>query len=172
MRVWFAAAIGLLELCEVDPSLPLDPELFVASQPLCSPFADPWTELTGAESARRYVERVTAIVRSLREELNGEVRLAERRIAAGQFISRVLGATSGRISPLARYIVAVRASRERLMLRFLEEARIQHFGCPLYRPACAELISASDYPLGEGDTGWTCPSNNRGSRFRVKAQWN
>lgn len=149
-RVWAVAAAHLIEANACDPSLPVDPELFVASQWIKSPIADPWTQLTGPESVRRYRERINAIVRSLHDELADEVRVAERRIKAGQTVSQVLSAKSGRISPLGRYVVAVRASRERLSRRFLEAARTQHRACPLYRQACLGLIAADCYPVMEG----------------------
>ena len=62
--------------------VPLDAELFVASQPIAVPFADPWSELTQPESARRYRSTLRRIVRRLRGELKREVGRAERLIAA------------------------------------------------------------------------------------------
>ena len=60
-RVWAVAAQRLWAAHAVDPmKFPLDPELFVASQRITAPFADPWSELTQAESARRYRSTVPA----------------------------------------------------------------------------------------------------------------
>ena len=54
-RVWYTAALRLWESHTGDPvRVPLDPELFVASQPISAPFSDPWSELAHPESARRY----------------------------------------------------------------------------------------------------------------------
>lgn len=172
VRVWGAAASRLIQATESDSSLPVDPELFVASQSLGSSFPDPWSELTGPESARRFLDRVELIVRGLRKELTEEVCVAEKRVAAGQTISKVLGSRSSRISPLARYIVAYRGSRERLRLRFLEDAQSQHRSCPLYRLASTCLIPLEDYPVPEGREGLSSPSIKKGSVSRAKAIWN
>ena len=134
----------------MDACIPIDPELYVASQGMNSLMTDPWTGLTSAESVRRYKDRVDVIVRGLRDELTEEVRVAERRILAGQSVCQVLTSKSGRISVLGRYIVAVRASRERLARRFLEGAVEQHRACPLYRQAAAGLIPSTAYPIAEG----------------------
>ena len=73
-RVWNAAAERLWAAHAAAPgSVPLDAELFVASQPVGVPFPDPWSELTGPESARRYQLTVRRIVRRLRGELKHEV---------------------------------------------------------------------------------------------------
>jgi len=154
-RVWAVAVARLLEANHDDPALPVDPELYVASQVLSFPIADPWTELTGTESVRRYRDRINTIVRGLHAELSGEVRIAERRITAGQTVAQVLGAKTGRISPLGRYVVAIRASRERLAKKFLEAARKQIEACPLYREAFLGLISAADFPVPEEPAGST-----------------
>ena len=54
-RVWHAAALRLWEAHADDPEcVPLDAELFVASQPISVPLPDPWTELTHHDSAKRY----------------------------------------------------------------------------------------------------------------------
>ena len=53
-RVWHAAAQRLWEAHAVDPlRIPLDAELFVASQPISALLVDPWTELAHPESGRR-----------------------------------------------------------------------------------------------------------------------
>lgn len=60
-----------------DPSIPTDPELFVASQPLSGPYVDPWTILAQAEAGRRYRKNVTRIIRRLRRQLKQEIRRTE-----------------------------------------------------------------------------------------------
>ena len=45
-RVWSAAALRLVNAQREAPWLPLDPELFVAAQPLNQPFVNPWCALT------------------------------------------------------------------------------------------------------------------------------
>jgi hypothetical protein len=148
-RVWSVAAAVLLQVHESDPSVPPDPELFVASQPLRSPYSDPWVDLTRPESARYYRRRVRAIVRALRNELAGEVRHAEERIGAGQAIGQVLGAKNRKLSALGKFIVAHRAGRRVLAERFANEALEQHQACPLYRQACRELLPQGAYPAAE-----------------------
>ncbi len=83
-RVWGTAAAILYQVHLDDAMVPLDPELFVASQPGHPSFADPWSELTQAASADRYRDSVRLIIRSLRHELRCEVRLAERRVRRGR----------------------------------------------------------------------------------------
>jgi hypothetical protein len=146
-RVWAVAATTLLQAHQDDPSLPLDPELFVAAQPTDSPFADPWGELTRAESVRAYRKRVRQIVRGLHDELAGEILHAERQIESGQSVGKVLLSRSRRLSPLGRYIVAHRAGRAALAKRFLHGAAEQHRACPLYRQASSGLLPAGCYPV-------------------------
>jgi hypothetical protein len=132
-----------------DPArMPLDPELFVASQPISVPFADPWTELAHPGSARRYRSAVRRIVRALRAELKREVRKAEHLIGQGFAIEDVVRRTQRRLSPLARYIVARRAGRKDLADRHAAAAAHQHRSCPLYRIASLALLPAELYPEG------------------------
>lgn len=145
-RVATVAANSLLGACQDDPSIPLDPELFVAAQPLDSMFPDAWSELTGPSAIDTYRLRVREIVEVLRDELSGEVASAEAQIDSGQAIGRVLSSKSHRFSPLARYIVAQRAGRRALADRFLIDALDQHRSCPLYRQACTGLLDPEEYP--------------------------
>ncbi|MFI5454784.1 MAG: hypothetical protein ACHRXM_04975 [Isosphaerales bacterium] len=146
-RVWFAAALRLWGVHAQDPlRIPLDAELFVASQPISTAFADPWTELAEPEAARRYRSRVRRIVRRLGSELRREVRRAERLIQRGHEMSAVLSVQDGRFSPLGCFIVAQRAGLADLADRFAAAAAAQHRSCPLYRSASLALIPADFYP--------------------------
>jgi hypothetical protein len=151
-QVWTTAAVTLLQLNQGDPLLPVDPELYVASQPIEPTFSDPWAELTQPSACYRYRDRVRKIIRGLREELRGEVRWAERRIQRGAAIEEVL--TSGRcaLSPLGCFITAQRAGRHDLVERFRTAAAAQHQSCPLYRQACLRLLPAETYPVLESPT--------------------
>ena len=73
-RLWELAARALAEAHRKDRWLPIDPELFVAAQPPCSPLGDPWQHLVPAHAIRRYRQRVVLMVRNLRRELLGELR--------------------------------------------------------------------------------------------------
>src|SRR6516165_10772419 len=99
-RVWAAAALCLWQAHVDDPSLPLDSELFVASQPITGSLGDPWVELTQVEAARRYRMQVRRIVRRLRRELWREVRRAERLMADGGRLVLSSLSMDPRISPL------------------------------------------------------------------------
>ena len=79
-RVWAAAAMCLWQAHADDPTLPLDSELFVASQSITGSLGDPWSELTQPDAGRRYRSQVRRIVERLRAELSREVQLAERRM--------------------------------------------------------------------------------------------
>lgn len=151
-RVWTAAATALLNIHGKHPAVPVDPELFVAAQPADATYPDPWLELTQADAVRRYLRRVRSIVRRLRTELAGEVRLAEGRIGAGEAIGKVLSVSNRRLSALGRFIVAQRAGRVALASRFVDDAVIQHWACPLYRQACADLLSDGSYPVPDAAT--------------------
>ena len=145
-RLWSAAAERLWAVHAASPAvIPLDAELFVASQPIAAPFTDPWSELTEPDAARRYRSQIRRIVRRLRVELKREVFRAETSIACGREIQPVLNA-AGRISPLACFIVAKRAGRDDLASHFAAGAVAQHRACPLYRIASLTLLPSHLYP--------------------------
>jgi hypothetical protein len=145
-RVWNAAAERLWEAHAADPAaVPLDPELFVASQPIAVPFANPWSELAEAEAGRRYRSTLRRIIRRLRGELKHEVGRAERLIRRGREICEVLKA-EGRISALGCFIVAVRAGRDDLATCFAAAAAAQHRACPLCQQASLALLPTDLYP--------------------------
>jgi hypothetical protein len=146
-RVWFAAAVRLWEAHAEDSlAFPLDPELFVAAQPISGPFSDPWSELAEPAAARRYRTLLRRIVRKLRAELRREVRFAERLIERGREIKTVLSADNGRLSPLGCFIVACRAGRADLAARFAALATAQHRSCTLYQLASLSFLPADSYP--------------------------
>ncbi len=146
-RVWLAAAERLWSAHAADPAgVPLDAELFVASQPIAAPFANPWSELAQPEAARRYRSQLRRIVGRLRSELKREVRRAERSIRRGTAICEVLQA-DGRISPLGCLIVAMRAGRPDVADDFTDAAAAQHYSCPLYQRASLELLPSDLYPV-------------------------
>ena len=125
---------------------PLDPELFVASQPIAAPLSDPWTELAHPESARRYRSAVRRIVRRLKAELKRELVAAERCIHKGCELGNVLARENRRLSSLGAYILAQRAGRIDLAEHFASAAAAQHRSCPLYRAASLAFIPAEFYP--------------------------
>jgi hypothetical protein len=146
-RVWYTASLRLWEAHASDPvQIPLDPELFVASQPISTPLSAPWTELAHPQSGRRYRTAVRRIVRQLRVELKRELMAAGRSIREGQEIETVLGHKNRRLSSLGAYILARRAGRHDLAERFAAGAAAQHRSCPLYRTASLAFIPAEFYP--------------------------
>jgi hypothetical protein len=146
-RLWSSAAERLWAAHAANPAgIPLDAELFVASQPIAVPFADPWSELTPQDAARRYRSQLRRIVRRLRAELKREVTRAETLIGRGREIDDVLKA-DGRISALACFIVAVRAGRADLAVGFSGAVAAQHRACPLYRRASLALLPGELYPV-------------------------
>jgi len=145
-RVWEVAAVNLIEIREADPTVPLDPELYVAAQPTPEFEPDPWREVTGADAANRYIRQVRAIVKSLRMELMAEIDRAERLVENGEELAKVIDKKSARLSPLARIIVAHRAGRPELAAAYRDAAAGQHLGCPLYREACRTLLAPDAYP--------------------------
>jgi hypothetical protein len=151
-RVWSTAAAILVQLHQEDPTLPIDPELYVAAQPVSAPdtdFDDPWVGLAQPAAAQRYRKRVRGMIRGLRAELRAEVRYAERRISQGEAIEKVLSTRHHRLSPLGCYIVAVRADRFDLGERFRRAAVAQHRSCPLYRVASLQWLVPELYPARE-----------------------
>ncbi len=149
-RVWQEAAFQLWRIHASDPAMiPLDPELYVASQPRDEGFRDPWSELACPAAARRFRGQVRRIVRSLSRELRLEVKRAERLCTAKDAEERLSG--DERFSPLGCYIAAVRRDLPELAARFAAPARCQHDSCPLYRIAAATLIPGELYPIELGD---------------------
>lgn len=145
-RVWAAAAVNLWRANQEIPEVPIDPELFVASQPIHETYSDPWTDLTQVEAARRYTRQVQRIIRLLQAELARELARAERLIAKGIELSRVVSARKSRLSALGCYIVVSRAGRSDLVALFHDKALEQHRSCPLYRVACSAFLPEDCYP--------------------------
>lgn len=149
MRVWTASAQLLAQLHGDDPAIPLDPELFVASQALTPGFGDAWGDLTSAAAGESYRTRVRGIVRQLERELTREIRYAERLIAKGRPIREVLRNVDARLSSLGCYLVAARAGRLDLAVEFEAGVFLQHRSCPLYRSACLAFLPADHYPVAD-----------------------
>lgn len=143
---WAAAAAGLLMMHRAAPTVPIDPEMFVAVQPSRA-WSDPWADLAEGPAFRRYRRHVRAVVAQLREEIRGEVRAAERRLRRGASLEAVLSDLGGALSPLGRYAVALRAGDDGLAERHRPEAERQHRSCPLYRQACRAILPDDAYPL-------------------------
>jgi hypothetical protein len=148
-RVWAAAAMCLWQAHVDDPVLPLDSELFVASQPIGGSLGDPWVELTQVEAARRYRSQVRRIVQRLRAELKREVRRAERRIRESTRFTLVTLYQDRRLSPLGCYIAAHRIGRDDLARRLASPAAEQHRSCPLYQLACLTMLPPDLYPVAD-----------------------
>src|SRR4051812_25411357 len=91
-RLWSAAATRLWQGHREDRRIPLDPELFIASQPLAESFVDPWLVLAHRDAGRRYKKRVRSIIRQLKDELRREIRRAETQVLAGKQLATVLRA--------------------------------------------------------------------------------
>ncbi|MDG3006683.1 hypothetical protein [Paludisphaera mucosa] len=144
--MWSAAAMILWQCRMDDPEVPVDPELYVASQRVDRDAPDPWADVASPQAAERYRKRIQRIVRQLRSELNHEIRLAEGMILRGRPLGDVLGSRNSRISPLSRYIVAQRALRRDLADHWSRGAAAQHQSCPLYRNASLSFLSADEYP--------------------------
>ncbi len=152
-RVWSMAATVLWESQSRDPAIPLDPELFVASQPLDGAFADPWSILAHPDAGQRYKHNVRRIIRRLRNELRREVQLVEDLLRQGCALRTIIQSQNARLSPLGLYIAAHRAARPDLARRLSRNAMEQHDCCPLYRSACLPLLPAELYPMEASDCG-------------------
>lgn len=148
-RLWEVVARALFEAHRAAPWLPLDPELFVASQPTTASPSDPWAHMEPGRAVRRYRRRIRRIARGLRRELVDEVRLAGALMGRGRSLEWVLDSPRRDLSPLGRYIVAYRHGRPDLAEGFRRQAQDQHAGCPLYRLACRRLLPESAYPVVE-----------------------
>lgn len=145
-RVWETAAGGLCLLNRNDPSYPIDPELFVACQPLSGIWPDPWSDLAPPASLRRYQRAIRQIVRRLHSELRKELRKAEKQLIRGVSIDRLLDDRAPTLSPLGSYVLAHQAGRDDLIVKFRHDAERQHLACPLYRQACLTLLPDGLYP--------------------------
>jgi hypothetical protein len=138
----------LWQVHEDNGKIPLDAELFVASQPPSDGPIDPWQSLADPEAGRRYTQRVRKIVRLLRKELRSEIRRVEREVLAGASLCRVVGDNNPRFSPLGLFIAAYRLGRPDVADRLRSRAVLQHQRCPLYRWAASPLLSPEFYPNG------------------------
>lgn len=145
-RAWTAAALVLLQIHDEHPEVPMDPELFVASQALDTSVVDVWRDLASPAAGEAYLRRVTEIVCLLEHELRREIERAERLARSGRPLRKVLCGSDSKLSPLGRYIVARRAGRATLAVTFLGDVRAQHRSCPLYRSACLAFLPADQYP--------------------------
>ncbi len=150
--VWVAAATRLLEAGEDDRNLPVDPELFVATQKVGRSRLDPWTELTQPRSLKNYLGAIRRIVAQLRGELRDEFRRGESRLLRGESLDQILASNDARISPLSGYILAHKAGRLDLALLARPAAENQDRACPLYRIACREMLPAHLYPTSVGSS--------------------
>ncbi len=148
-RVWTAAALRLWQAHVDDPRLPLDCELYVASQVIGESLSDPWTELAQPAAARRFRAQVFRIVRRLRRRAlaGGSAGRAGDR-GNGKIGLMALPVTN-RISPLGYYIAAQRAGMPGLAERFAAAAAEQHRSCPLYQFASIPFLSPDLYPAEE-----------------------
>lgn len=153
-RVWGTAASSLVGAHRKDEWLPLDPELFVASQPRDDGGSDPWELLTSSIAIRHYRAHVLRIIRGLRRELRSEFRKVERRMVRGESVDQILAEDCRSLSALGRMIAAHRAGRPDLVDKARPAARDQHWACPLYRVACEGLLPAHAYPVIEVLPGW------------------
>lgn len=145
-RIWTAAAAILWQTHEEDADIPLDPELFVASQGIAAHFADPWSTLAHPDAGRRYRRRVHRIVRRLRAELRREIKRAEGMVREGRGLANLMRGRDRSLSPLGLYITAHRAGRPDLADQVSQGAVRQHQSCPLYRLASGPLLAAELYP--------------------------
>lgn len=146
-RLWAAAALRLWQAHVDDPGIPLDSELFVASQPISGSLGDPWAELTQAEAGRRYRIQVRRIVRRLRRELWREVRRAEALLSDGGRLILSSLTVDRQLSALGCYIAAYRSGRADIAEHFAGAAVEQHRACPLYQMASLALLPADCYPV-------------------------
>lgn len=150
--VWSAAAAALVALHRSDPSLPIDPELFVACQlegTSTKRRADPWGELVHARATVRYRRQIQRMIRSLRGELRAELRLIDQRCRQGVPLERLLTEPNPRISALARFIMAYRCSGEEVLASLRGSVRQQHDACPLFRQVSDSFLPPHVYPVPE-----------------------
>jgi hypothetical protein len=148
-RVWAAAATILWQAHHEEPDIPLDPELYVASQGLTGPFVDPWLCLAHPDAVRRYRRRIHHIVGRLRAELRREIKRAKELVRGGRRLAAVVRQQDRRLSPLGLFIAAHRAGRPDLAARLRLGAIKQHESCPLYRLATRTLLDVGLYPVAD-----------------------
>jgi hypothetical protein len=146
---WVKAAQTLLNAHRLDPAVPADPELFVASLTRGDRDSDPERDLNRPRCVEVYRRRVRRIVRRLRAEMLSELRHVEARLATGSTLEVVLSESSPHLSPLGRYVAARRHGRVDLACLLQSAARRQHRACPLYQQACRGLLPRGSYP-GDG----------------------
>ena len=144
--VWESAARRLFETDSGMVGLPIDPELYGASQIPGRLGPEPWADLTQSRSLTRYRRCLRGIILQLRRELRVEIARAECRMLRGVSLDELLETEGARLSPLSCYILSHRLGRADLALKLHSAAVNQHRSCPLYRIAARSLLPAHAYP--------------------------
>jgi hypothetical protein len=146
-RVFVGAAAVLIRLHQLDSTMPLDPELFVASQTVTSAHPNPERDLIRPEAFERFRLRVRRIIRGLHKELAQELKWLQAQLEMGLTLEQALALPTTRMTPMGRYIAAHRAGCLDLAETFRQDAHRQHLACPLYRHACTPFLPKGSYPV-------------------------
>lgn len=140
---WIRSAVALLAANRSEPMIPIDPELYVASQFENGERAIP-EEVEDAVS--RYKSSVLRTICKLRQELSEELKWLTSASRRGHSVERLIRTHSRRITPLSLYIHAQRMNREDLADRLIGQVLEQHEHCPLYRAASSQWLEDNRYP--------------------------
>lgn len=145
-EVWVAAAMRMHQVAEENLGIPVDAELFVASQVYRGFRRDPWTELTQAGASRNYRQAIRKIVGLLEKEISREIRWATRKMESGASLDGLMASAKTKLSPLSKFYFAREFGRSDLADRYRDDARDQHLSCPLYETAFRNLLPSMIYP--------------------------
>lgn len=159
---WIRSAVALVGANMSDPQIPVDPELYIASQFGIGEFSMP---LDVDEAVERYKSSVLRTICKLREELTEELKWLTSASRRGLSVERLIRTHSRRITPLSLYIHAQRMNREDLADGLISQVLEQHEHCPLYRAASTQWLEEGRYPA------FACLERWRRSKVVAPPSW-
>jgi hypothetical protein len=140
---WIRSAVALLALNRHETHIPIDPELFVASQYERGALTIPDDV---EDAVARYKTSVMRTICKLKQELSEELKWLTSASRRGLSVERLIRTHSRKITPLSLYIHAQRMNRDDLADGLISQVLEQHEHCPLYRAASAQWLEEGRYP--------------------------
>ncbi len=140
---WIRSAVALVAANKLEPLIPIDPELFIASQFDNGESSVP-EDVEGAVA--RYKSSVMRTICKLRQELSEELKWLTSASRRGMSVERLIRTHSRKITPLSLYIHAQRMNRDDLADGLISQVLEQHEHCPLYRAASIQWLEDGRYP--------------------------
>lgn len=155
-ELWVQAAVRLIALHEADNCYPKDPELFIAVQKQAS-FLGENREVVLEKLVSRYTRHVRRLIRTLRDEIDVELKYLSRNLRRGLTLECLVRSHSRTVTPLSRFIFAHMHGRRDLSDSLIAPVLEQHKACPLYRQASVRWLKVENYPSIRSLEHWHSP---------------